>query len=97
MALHAAGACKLPLLEAFLAEDRAALCRPERHGCVLAACRALGLCFHPVGDGWSRAYPVGPLGLARLAALGLVLELLVGEKELLASCPDEIGPAVHTR
>ena len=35
------------------------------------------------------------LGLAALAALRLVLEILVGEEQLLAGRPDERGPAVH--
>ena len=36
-----------------------------------------------------------PLGLARLTPLRLVLEILVGEEELLACRPDELGAAIH--
>src|SRR4029077_9225463 len=43
------------------------------------------------------AHPAGPLRLACLTALRLVLELLVSEKELLTGRPDELRPAVHTR
>src|SRR5262249_10587619 len=39
--------------------------------------------------------PRGPLRLARLAALRLVLEVLVGEELLLARRPDELRTAVH--
>ena len=38
----------------------------------------------------SRAHPVRPLGLAGLAALGFVLELLVGEEELFTGRPDKL-------
>src|ERR1700750_3034539 len=81
--LYAAGAGELPLLEAFLAEHRAPLCRSEWHRRVLAARRTGGLRLHPARHRGSGHYPVGPFGLARLAALWFVLELLVGEEELL--------------
>jgi hypothetical protein len=41
--------------------------------------------------------PRNPLGLAGLAALRLVLEVLVGEKLLLAGRPDELRAAIHAR
>ncbi len=37
----------------------------------------------------------GPLGLAALAAFGFVLEVLVGEEELLTRRPDELRSAVY--
>src|SRR5690349_18182071 len=83
-----AGAGELPLLEALLAEHRTPLRGPERHRGVLTTRRTLGLCFHPARHRGPGTYPVGPFGLARLAALRLVLELLVGEKELLTGRPD---------
>jgi hypothetical protein len=95
-ASDAASACELPLLEAFLAEDRAPLCRTERHGCVFAARGTGGLGFDATIHRRTRCDPVSPLGLTGLAALGLVLELLVGEEELFAGCPNEFGSAVHT-
>jgi len=40
--------------------------------------------------------PLGPLGLARLAALRFVLESLVGEKHLFAGSEHELGTAFRT-
>src|SRR5262245_34047548 len=96
MVSDAAGACKLPLLEALLAEHRTTLSRTERNGGFLTACRARGLSLHPLTRRRSSTGPVCPLCLARLAPLGLVLELLVGKEQLFTSCPDELRPAVHT-
>src|SRR5204863_9264522 len=92
----AAGARELPLLEALLAEDRSALRRSERHRRILSARRAGGLGLAAIAHRRTRAHPVCPFCLARLAALRLVLELLVGEEELLTGCPDELRRAVHT-
>src|SRR5688500_8619054 len=92
-----AGAGKLPLLEAFLAEYRSALRWSERHRGVLSARRTGGLGFDAVTDRRrTRTHPVCALGLTRLAALGFVLELLVGKEQLFASRPDEIRRAIHT-
>src|SRR5688572_1421783 len=96
MVLDAAGACKLPLLEALFAEYRSTLCRTERNSGVLAACRARRLRLDPFTRRWSRAGSVRPFGLTRLATLRLVLELLVGKEQLFASRPDKFRPAVHT-
>ncbi len=35
------------------------------------------------------------LGLAILAALGLILKILIVEKVLFSRCEDEIGTAIH--
>src|SRR5258706_1098244 len=91
-----AGACKLPLLEAFLAENRSALRGTEGHGRVLAARGAGGLGLDAIAHRRSSAHPVRSFRLARLAALWLVLELLVSEEELFTRRPDELRRAVHT-
>jgi hypothetical protein len=100
--LDAAGPLELPLLEALLAEDRTALSGTEGDRGLLAARRARGLCFHAL-PGESVAAPAsrarhgstGSLGLAWLATLGFVLELLISEKELFARRPDELVAAIH--
>src|SRR5206468_11186249 len=73
-----------------------ALRRPERHGGVFAARRAGRLCFNALADPRGRG-PGGPLGLAGLASLGLVFEVLVREEELLSRRPHEFRVAVHAR
>src|SRR5687768_9568731 len=93
--LDARGACKLPLLEALLAEHRTSLRRPERHRGVFAARRAGGLGLHALTHRRSGGRAIRALGLAHLAPLRLVLELLVSEEQLLAGRPDELVPAVH--
>ena len=40
--------------------------------------------------------PAGALGLALFAALGVILEILVVEKELFARSEDEFGAAINT-
>src|SRR5579863_1895562 len=78
---------RAPLLEAFAAEDGAALRRTERHRRFFATLRASRLRFgtHRRGAAICAApYAFRTLRLARLATLGLVLEALVGEKHLLA-------------
>ena len=87
---------RLALLETFLAEDRSSLRWAERNGRVLPAGGALSLGFDPIARARSRRGPGGPLRLAALASLGLVLELLVREKELLTRRPDELRSAIHT-
>src|SRR4026208_863745 len=91
-----AGTFKLPLLEAFLAEDRSALRGTEGHRGVLAARRAGGLGLDAIAHRRPGAHPARSLRLARLAALGLVLELLVSEEELFTRRPDELRRTVHT-
>src|SRR5437867_2326010 len=94
--LGAARAGKLSRLETFAAEHRPTLRRPERHRGFLAACRAVRRRLHSLPrDGPARRGAGRPLGLARLAPLGLVLEILVGKEELLAGRPDELGAAIH--
>src|SRR5262245_32379895 len=92
--LDATRSGKLPRLEALFAEDGPALRRAERHGRFLAARRtrrdrldAFPSCDHPLRS--ARA-----LGLAGLAPLGLVLEVLVGEELLFTGRPDELRTAV---
>src|ERR1043166_960527 len=92
--LDAPGPGEFPGLEAFLAEARTALRRPEGDGRLLAARRAIRNGFHPLAsDGASRT--AGPLAFARFAALRLVLEVLVGEELLFPRRPDELRAAVH--
>src|SRR3954470_2221039 len=88
----AAGPGEFPGLEAFLAEHRAPLGRLERHRRFLAAVRARrdGLDpFASAAAGTTRR-PRSALRLARLAALGFVLEVLVREELLFSGRPDEL-------
>src|SRR5687767_14308890 len=91
----ASGAGELPLLEAFLAEDGAALCGTEGDGRFLSARRALGRGFDALTHHRTRRSPVGSLGLAPFAPLRFVLELLVRKEKLFACSPDELRAAVH--
>src|SRR5262245_47638248 len=94
--LQAASPGELPLLEALLTEHGTPLGGTEGHGRFLAARGTGGLCLDPIaGRRRPRTHPVGALGLAGLASFGLVLELFVGEKELLAGGPDEISTAIR--
>jgi hypothetical protein len=64
---------------------------PEWHGCVRAALRTIRSRF--------RAHPtaaIATLGLAWLAALGVVLKLFVVKKDLFARGEDEFFLAIHT-
>lgn len=81
----------LHLLKARTAQYRPSLRRAERYGGVFTASRALGarLGAHP-------RTAIGALRLALLAALGIVLELFVVKKQLLASGEDELFPAINT-
>jgi hypothetical protein len=89
------------LLEAFTAEYRAALRRPEWNGGFLAALRAgspgLDFCVMKVLSrrGWSAEHG-DALGLAGLAAFGFVLELFVVEEKLLAGGENKVCTAVDT-
>lgn len=78
------------LLKAAPAQNGTALSRLEGDGGFRAALRANGACLraHRAGAGC-------PFGLALFAALGVVLELLVEEEELLTRSEHEIVPAVH--
>jgi hypothetical protein len=89
------------LRKTFAAEDRPALCGPERHGGFLAALRARSSRLHP-GKVVSIALRLragengNALGLARLTALRFVPELFIGEKLLFPGGKDEINTAVDT-
>src|SRR4029077_832938 len=92
--LDASGPGEFPGLKAFLAEDRTALRRLEGNCRLLAARRTIRNGFPPLAsDRASRT--AGPFAFARLAALGLVLEILIGEKLLFSRRPDELRAAVH--
>src|SRR5258708_26635486 len=83
-----------PLLEAFPAEYRAALRRPERHGGLFPALRTTGLGFraHRAAIA-SRVFRA--LGFAGLTPLGLVLEALVGEEHLFATGKNKLGATLR--
>src|SRR5262245_26747583 len=94
--LDAASPGELAGLEAFLAEHRAPLSRLEGHRCFLAAVRAGGNGFDPLTRSARPAgRPSGAFRFARFAALGLVLEVLVGEELLFARRPHELRATVH--
>src|SRR5262245_31057208 len=82
-----ARACELPGLEALFAEDRTPLRRPERNRGLLSAGRARGQSFNPLARNRIAHRPAGPLALAGLAPLRLVLEVLVGEELLFTGRP----------
>ena len=87
--------------ETFTAEDGATLRGAERNRGVFAALRADGVGFHPsavvvcsaarCGRGGEDGYA---LGLASLAALGFVLELLIVEEQLFARGENKLGAAI---
>jgi len=85
------------LLEAFPAKYRASLRRLERDRGFLAALGAdrPRFYFRIAARRSLRAQHAGPLRLARLTPLGLVLELLIVEEQLLPSSEHEIRAAVH--
>ena len=82
-----------PLLEAFAAENRAALGRPEGHRRLLTTLRTGRLGFR--ASGRRPAGALGTLRFAGLTTLGLVLEAFVGEEHLFASGEDELGAAIR--
>ena len=95
-ALYAAGAGELARLEALAAEHGTALGRTEGHRSFLPASRAVRRGFDSLSaDGGASRRARRTLRLAGLAAFRLVLEILVGEEELLAGSPNEGGPAVY--
>src|SRR5882762_3581609 len=91
------GAHGAALLEAFAAEYRAALGGTEGYRRFLSALGTIGfgLGAHR-GVASSPATAFGALGLASLAALGLVLEALVGKKHLFARCKNKLGATLRT-
>jgi len=85
--------------ETFATEDRTALRRLERDGGFFAALGAGSARFHPgkvvrITRGLRGGKNRDPLGLAGLAAFGLVFELLVVEKQLFSGGEDELSAAV---
>ena len=87
--------------ETFTAEHGTALRGAERHGGLLSASGAGGLGLDlGVAVGLSgrrrRAEHRNPLGLAGLATLGFVLELLVVKEKLFPGSENEITPTVDT-
>ncbi len=88
-------ACGTTLLEAFAAEHRASLRWLERDGGLFSAMRAVGARLHfLVAVDRTRAYRSDAFGLARLAALGLIPELLVVEEELFAGGEEKLRAAI---
>jgi len=82
-----------PSLEALPAKHRPALSRTERNGGFPAALGTVGGCLHLVVS--SRIPAFLAFALARFAALGLVPEVLVGEKLLLTRSEHEICITIH--
>jgi hypothetical protein len=78
-------------LEAGSAEHGPALGWLEGHGCFSAALRARSASFGAHPEASARA-----LGLALLAVLGVVFELFVVEKQLLAGGKHKVGATVST-
>src|SRR5579871_3308799 len=91
----AASPCKFPGLETLFAEHWTPLRRLERDCCLLATSRARRDSFDPLPGGARTGWPARALRFAGLAPLRLVLEVLVGEELLLASCPYELRAAIH--
>ena len=85
-----------PLLKTFAAKDGAALRRAKRDSGFLATLRTAGFGFsaHRAAIG-AAARGFRALGLASLAALGLVLEALIGEKHLFAGCKYKLGATLR--
>jgi len=83
-----------PLLETLPAIHWPALGRLKGNGRLFTTLSAGGRGFHPVVG--LAVQGLTPLRLARAAALGLILEALVGVKELLPGSEDKLRPAVHT-
>lgn len=90
----------IPLLrEAFAAQDGAALGWAEGHGGLLAALRTYRPGFNPremmrIPQGLWVGKNGDALGLAVLAALRFILEILVAEKDLFPGSKNELAPAI---
>jgi len=84
-------------LEAFTAKYRAALRWPEGNRGFLPALRAVGSCFGSwSGTSSAATAAFRPFRLATLAALGFVLETLIGEKHLFAGGKNKLSAALRT-
>jgi hypothetical protein len=87
------------LLKAFPAEHRAPLGWPERHGCFLAALRAICLGFRAHLQAAAVGVTTATFGascFATLTPFGFVLETFVGEKHLFAGGKYKLGAALRT-
>jgi hypothetical protein len=85
-----------PLLKTLAAKDRASLRWAKRDGGFLPALRTTSLGFRAHRAAVSAAARrVGALGLASLAALGLVLKALIREKHLFAGRKYKLGAALR--
>jgi hypothetical protein len=83
-------------LEAFPAEHRASLRRPEGNRCFFAALRAGGLGFRAhLGGSSSASSAFGTLRLAGLASFGFVFESFVREEHLFAGRKNELSTALR--
>jgi hypothetical protein len=90
--LPGGGAGGFAAQEAFAAVNRASLGRFEGNRGFTAALRALRGGF---GFGKTGSRRTGALGLAGLATLGLILEVLVVEEVLFSRCENKIRVAIH--
>jgi len=90
--LSSRSACNFPVEEALAAVDRASLRWFEGHRCLPPALRAHrhGFGLGEPGSGRALAF-----GLAALATLGFVLEVLVVEEVLFSRCKYEIRTAIN--
>ncbi len=98
--LNSCGGHVLLLGEAFAAEDGPALGGAERHGGGLAALGASGVSLDAAGlaaaaHGLSTADHRHAPGLAILAPLRFVSEVLVMKKQLLSGGEDEVSATFH--
>jgi hypothetical protein len=87
------------LLEALPAKDRPALRRTERHRSLLPALRTIRFRFgahRGIASSAAATTTFRALGLASLAALGLVLEALIREKHLFARSKYKLGATLRT-
>src|SRR5258706_6734851 len=84
------------LLETFTAKDGASLRWTEGYRRFLSTLGAIGFCFGAHRRGASAATAFCALGLASLAALGLVLEALVRKKHLFARSKNKLGATLRT-
>src|SRR5580658_10063462 len=82
---------RLAAQEALPAVHRPPLCWFERHRSLAAALRTNGHGFRFAAARW----PGLPLALARFAALGLVLKILVVEEVLFSRCENKFGSALR--
>jgi len=90
--LPGAGCCRFSTQETFAAVNRTALGRFEGNRRFPPALRANGRRFRSLCSGTRRSLP---FGLARLAAFGFILEILVVEEMLLSRGKYELCPAIR--